>query len=592
MHASFDWKGLLFAGKLIAVGLIALLSAYFGWAYAERSYASEQDAEPVLAMPTRSPTALAPLVFSTTTPPRIIESLTPADVVPAQGKFILADLDAMRITLFQDGVATTSFPIKTKGRPGTAWETPAGFYAIQTKEENHFSTIGKVNMPYSMQFYGNYFIHGWTTYLDGTPTPFTFSGGCIKLDTPDAAQVFAFADLGTKLFVYDPPHDTPATPLALGAIPIPHVDADSYLVADMDTGDVYAEDGSREQRPIASITKLMTALVANETISFDKRLTVAEGYLTNPRKPDDLRPKQFVVGICNSHIIEQLALLRGESVETTGGWSVDATEPVSKSDMLLYPTTYWQYAGVPEITQRLMRRPYHPTKWGLAMTIPTEISYIPVKNLILMSMWEGGKIPDGWGELLRKYVKHLIVPSITQKEVFAKEFNGEISVVPLGVDTDTFAYQERPQRGEDEPFTILLYGSPLTSRKSPIETVVDVCYRAFGGEFGDPIDNWKIILKTRQGIVGAGKFKVDFNDPHVEVISSYYTTQELAELCYKADVGIALSKFEGAGLIPAEQMSTGLPVILSNHSGLTELCDPMFNIPIDPAGETTQHHKS
>jgi hypothetical protein len=67
-------------------------------------------------MPTRSPTALAPLVFSTTTPPRIIESLTPADVVPAQGKFILADLDAMRITLFQDGVATTSFPIKTKGR--------------------------------------------------------------------------------------------------------------------------------------------------------------------------------------------------------------------------------------------------------------------------------------------------------------------------------------------------------------------------------------------------------------------------------------------------------------------------------------------
>lgn len=296
MHASFDWKGLLFAGKLIAVGLIALLSAYFGWAYAERSYASEQDAEPVLAMPTRSPTALAPLVFSTTTPPRIIESLTPADVVPAQGKFILADLDAMRITLFQDGVATTSFPIKTKGRPGTAWETPAGFYAIQTKEENHFSTIGKVNMPYSMQFYGNYFIHGWTTYLDGTPTPFTFSGGCIKLDTPDAAQVFAFADLGTKLFVYDPPHGTPATPLALGAIPIPHVDADSYLVADMDTGDVYAEDGSREQRPIASITKLMTALVANETISFDKRLTVAEGYLTNPRKPDDLRPKQFVVG--------------------------------------------------------------------------------------------------------------------------------------------------------------------------------------------------------------------------------------------------------------------------------------------------------
>lgn len=278
-----------------ALCVLAGLSTGTGWLVAQ-TYDEPLPEPPVLAMPVRAATPLAPLAFSTSTPPRVIESLTPQDVVPAQGKFILANLAAMELTLYENGTATATVPIKTKGRPGTPWETPSGFYAIQTKEENHFSTIGKVNMPYSMQFYGNYFIHGWTTYLDGTPTPFTFSGGCIKLDTDDAARVFAFADVGTKLFVYDPQESHPVSPFSLGSLPLPRIKSQGYLVADMDTGDVYAESGPRDQRPIASLTKLMTALVANETISFDKRLTVAEGYLTNPRKPDDQRPKQFVVG--------------------------------------------------------------------------------------------------------------------------------------------------------------------------------------------------------------------------------------------------------------------------------------------------------
>lgn len=287
-------------------------------------------------------------------------------------------------------------------------------------------------------------------------------------------------------------------------------------------------------------------------------------------------------GVCNSNIIKELALLRGESVEMA-----DWTSPVSKCDLLAYPTTYWHTEDVNDITQRLMRRPYHPTKWCLAMTIPTELHYIPAKKIVLMTMWEGNRVPDGWGEPLRQYVHHLIVPSETQKEIFAKEFSGEISVVPLGVDTDTFTFRARPQRGEDDPFTILLYGSPLTSRKSPIETIGDVCYLAFSGAFGEPVDDWKLILKTRNNILGAGKFQVPIEDSHIEVKSGYYTPQQLADLCYSADVGIALSKYEGAGLIPAEQMATGLPVILSRNSGMTELADEMFNVPIEMTGTTT-----
>ncbi|MBX9765241.1 L,D-transpeptidase family protein, partial [Patescibacteria group bacterium] len=184
------------------------------------------------------------------------------------------DLVAMKLFLYENGAVVEELPIQSKGKPGTSWETPSGFYSIKTKEETHFSTIGKVYMPFSMQFYGNYFIHGWTYYPDGTPVSASFSGGCIKLTTEDAQKVFAFADIGTNVFVYDKKEREPLSVLPLGVAPVPNVAAAAYLVADLDTGDVYAEKDSEVQRPIASVTKLMTALVANELISFEQSIPV------------------------------------------------------------------------------------------------------------------------------------------------------------------------------------------------------------------------------------------------------------------------------------------------------------------------------
>lgn len=293
MGHRFDWRGFSFVMRVLAICVFGFGSAQLGWVYAESQYGDV----PPPALPAPAPaTTLAPILLSTTTPERIIDRLSIADVIPSAGRFIAADLRDMRIHLYQDGALVESVPIKTKGKPGTPWETPSGFYAIQTKEESHFSSIGKVYMPYSMQFYGNYFIHGWTTYPDGTPTPETFSGGCIKLDTAEAAKVFAFAEIGTQLFVYDPPASVVPLPLPTASIPLPRVSAPAYLVADLDTGDVYAERAATTTRPIASLTKLMTALVANETISFDKEVRVAEGMLMNPRDPQKTRERPFAVG--------------------------------------------------------------------------------------------------------------------------------------------------------------------------------------------------------------------------------------------------------------------------------------------------------
>ncbi len=268
-HA-FDWNGFFFCIKICVGTLLIAASGYYGFVYAQKIFA----APPI---PSEAPQTVAPVnekKFSTSTPQRIINRLTIPEAVPKTGKFIAADLTEMQVTLYQDGAPLAVYPIATKGRPGTPWETPAGFYAVETKERDHFSSLSRVHMPYSMQFYGNYFIHGWPYYPDGTPVASTFSGGCIRLNTGDAEKVFAFADRGTGLFVYDAQKTTDMAPLTITANERPLLSAQGYLVADLDTGSVYLEQDAAIPRNLGSITKLMSALVANETINFEARLAV------------------------------------------------------------------------------------------------------------------------------------------------------------------------------------------------------------------------------------------------------------------------------------------------------------------------------
>ncbi len=320
---SFDWEGCYFFLKIFALCFTIGSIGHFGLAYALSQFTKPAPA--TVAVVEAAPLAAA-VALSSTTPERVLNAITISDAVPAQGKFIVADLTIMKLSLYQDGVSTADYPILTKGKPGTPYETPSGFYNVLYKEANHFNAGEKVNMPYSMEFYGNYFIHGWPTYTDGTPVASTYSGGCIRLNTNDAEKVYDFADKGTGVFVYDTGAATSAPSLALGSIPIPKISAASYLVADVDTGDVYAEKNAAVGRPIASVTKLMTALVANETIMFDHKVTVPRGELQDLAVESDTTPETFVIGDLlypllmesNNNIADTLAAYYGTSAFV--GW--------------------------------------------------------------------------------------------------------------------------------------------------------------------------------------------------------------------------------------------------------------------------------
>ncbi|MCC2630376.1 MAG: hypothetical protein K0S38_185 [Candidatus Paceibacter sp.] len=196
--------------------------------------------------------------------------------------FIEADLSSMKLTVYQDGAPVKEVPIITKGKEGSWWETPAGVYQIETKEKNHFSSIGKVYQPYSMAFQGNFFIHGWPYYPDGTDVSSAYSGGCIRLNTEDAQAIYELAKTGMPVLVYekDFTHDTFSY-----NTPQPGVTAKQYLIADLKSDSVIASNSSLTSAPIGSITKLLSALVAAEYIDLDKTITVSSSMLEESTIP-------------------------------------------------------------------------------------------------------------------------------------------------------------------------------------------------------------------------------------------------------------------------------------------------------------------
>ncbi len=84
-----------------------------------------------------------------------------------------------------------------------------------------------------------------------------------------------------------------ALTVAAAAAP-PPVDADAYYVQNAGTGEVLAADDERERLPMASITKLMTSIVALERVSLDDVATISTRTASVGESTINLRPGERV----------------------------------------------------------------------------------------------------------------------------------------------------------------------------------------------------------------------------------------------------------------------------------------------------------
>ena len=214
-------------------------------------------------------------------------NITDEDFIPPEeGKIIRINLETMKLFAYEDGEVVKEIEVLRKGKPGSYWETPGGEFSIKTKEENHLSSVGRAWMPYSMQFFGNFFIHGWPSYENGIPYPKTsqYSGGCIRLSTEDAKDLYEWSDIGTKVSIYS---ESEIGKIAQGESYFlldknkkPNIDSESYIVGDLESGEILLAKNMLEVRPIASVTKLMTALTELEVVSQRRDVTITKDMLS------------------------------------------------------------------------------------------------------------------------------------------------------------------------------------------------------------------------------------------------------------------------------------------------------------------------
>lgn len=186
--------------------------------------------------------------------------------------FIELDIVKKQVRYFVDGVLVQSAEIISTPTKGSWWEAPAGLYQVNTLEEDLFSTIAQAEFPWSISFEENFLMHGAPVYPDGSAVSDDFLAGGFRLSNEAAEQLFQSVEPGTvvlvhskieqpDLFTYEPP--------------APEITAPLYFVADLETGTVLASNGIDTQAPIASITKLMTAVVAAENLPLDQRVFAA-----------------------------------------------------------------------------------------------------------------------------------------------------------------------------------------------------------------------------------------------------------------------------------------------------------------------------
>ena len=102
---------------------------------------------------------------------------------------------ALGVTLLVDNGRVVRAIHSSSGKPG--FTTPAGRYRVYLKSTRHWSTQYHVWLPYASFFNRGIAFHA---YPDVPVYP--ASHGCVRIPAPDAAQVYAFAALGTPVVVY------------------------------------------------------------------------------------------------------------------------------------------------------------------------------------------------------------------------------------------------------------------------------------------------------------------------------------------------------------------------------------------------------
>ncbi len=378
--------------------------------------------------------------------------------IEAEKTFIEADLAAMKLRLFTDGVLTKEFPIVRKGIPGSFFETPAGLYQVDHKKKQHFVTSSQVYLPYSLSFQGNFYIHGTPIYETGDMTTSTNSGG-IELTAADAEALYTLVPIGVPVLVYERA-STPDTFLYEPKVPdlaTPH-----YLIADVRSNTVLASSDLDEAVPIASLTKLMTAVVAVEYINMDERVQMHQGATV---------AQALIPRLAERSSVSMYSLLELLLLESSNEAADVIANEVGRNQFITYMNERAQTLGM---THTMFADPSGLSADNVSSVgdLLRLIQYIYEKRRFIIDMSAGKKLPDQYVSGEFSGLANFNTVSGTDNFI-----GGKIGETTAAKQTSVTLHTLRV-KGEDRVIAIIILGSD--GRDADVKALLHYAEERFG----------------------------------------------------------------------------------------------------------------
>ncbi|MDP3093814.1 MAG: L,D-transpeptidase family protein [bacterium] len=195
-----------------------------------------------------------------------------------KSNWLEVNLEKKEVAIYKKDMPEKIVPILRWGDPMEWGGTAAGLNEVIFKAKSNFSNTALVFMPWAVNFYGKYYLHGEPYDANGQKFISENSGGCVQMTDADAQAVYEESTKGIPVLVIDKSNDTFRYPRKKPA-PMPKTAAKSYLVADLDSGFVFAEKNIEEKLPVASLTKLITATTLSENAALNTSLSVKKHML-------------------------------------------------------------------------------------------------------------------------------------------------------------------------------------------------------------------------------------------------------------------------------------------------------------------------
>lgn len=196
---------------------------------------------------------------------------------------------------------------------------------------------------------------------------------------------------------------------------------------------------------------------------------------------------------------------------------------------------------------------------------------------VLYTAWESTDIPPFYLDGLRR-ADVIVVPATFLVEAVRRALpERPVYYCPLGVDVAHFEFRPRKAPRKGGRFRFLWVGAPNARKGWEIVREAWRGYARLAGS-GARLPPAELYMKTtvtgRLERLGPGFAPIVFD-------SRRLSCEELAELYLSAHAFLFPSFGEGFGLTMAEAMATGLPVIFTPWSAMTDLADESCGYPLE-----------